>query len=302
MTGNGNKPMIPVLTTQQLRQPGDYEESGVLMCGRCHKPKQVRSKIDLWGTGEQEELLPIDCDCRRQEQDEQVRREKIRRDREKVQRMWEDDGITEKRQLQGSFAEDDSADPAKSRLCRRYVEKWEQMRGENIGLLLYGPTGTGKSFFASAIGNALLARGVSVAATSMPRLLNLLQSAADRQRLLDRLGKYDLLILDDLGVERDSSYAAEQVFHVVDSRSRAGRPLIVTTNLSMDELEQPASMQYARIYDRVLELCPVRLRLVGESRRKGNAQARKEIARALLLDSALPGQEGGTGAIAGEST
>lgn len=85
-----------------------------------------------------------------------------------------------------------------------------------------------------------------------------------------------------MGVERDSPCAAEQVFSVVDVRSRSGLPLIVTTNLTMKELETPASMQYARVYDRVLELRPVRFGMTKASRRAGNAERRKEAARKLL--------------------
>ena len=84
-------------------------------------------------------------------------------------------------------------------------------------------------------------------------------------------------------MERDSAYAAEQIFNVIDARASSKLPVVVTTNLTMEELEHPASMQYARIYDRVLEMCPVRLKLIGASRRKGNAEARKQLAQRILL-------------------
>ena len=82
--------------------------------------------------------------------------------------------------------------------------------------------------------------------------------------------------------ERDSTYAAEQIFNIIDSRSRSGLPLIVTTNMALEELEQPPTMQFARIYDRLLELCPIRIKLTRESRRVGNAQRRTELARELM--------------------
>ncbi|MGM9601131.1 MAG: ATP-binding protein, partial [Faecousia sp.] len=82
--------------------------------------------------------------------------------------------------------------------------------------------------------------------------------------------------------ERDSSYAVEQVFNVIDARARSSLPLIVTTNMTLDELKNPPSMQYARIYDRVLELCPITLKMTGESRRAGNAEARRSKAREIL--------------------
>ena len=157
------------------------------------------------------------------------------------------------------------------------------MRANNIGVLFYGSVGTGKSFLASCIGNGLLDRQVPVAATNFPRLLNLLQGTYEKQDLLDRLSIYKLLIVDDLGVERDSAYAEEQIFNIIDARSNSELPVIVTTNLTLEEMEHPTTMQYARIYDRVLAMCPIRLKLAGESRRKANASEREQLARKILL-------------------
>ena len=163
------------------------------------------------------------------------------------------------------------------------VDYWEELKAENIGMLLYGSVGTGKTFLASCIGNGLLEKRVPVVSTNFPRLLNLLQETREKQKLLDRLSVYKLLILDDLGVERDSAYAAEQIFNIIDARGSSGLPVIVTTNLTLEELEHPTSMQYARIYDRVLEMCPIRIKLTGDSRRRGNAEKRKKIAQQILL-------------------
>ncbi len=158
------------------------------------------------------------------------------------------------------------------------------MKANNIGILFYGNAGTGKSFLASCIGNGMLERNVSVAATNFPRLLNLIQGTYEKQELIDRLSIYKLLILDDLGAERDNDYAKEQIFNIIDARSKSKLPVIVTTNLKIEELKDPNSMQYTRIYERVLEMCPIRLRLNGENRRKGNAAEREQIARKILLN------------------
>lgn len=58
--------------------------------------------------------------------------------------------------------------------------------------------------------------------------------------------------------------------------------MIITTNLSMKDLENPPSLSYKRIYDRVLEMCPIRLKMVGESRRASNASDRRDAARRIL--------------------
>ena len=84
-------------------------------------------------------------------------------------------------------------------------------------------------------------------------------------------------------MERDSAYAEEQIFNIIDARSNSELPVIVTTNLTLEEMEHPTTMQYARIYDRVLAMCPIRLKLAGESRRKANASEREQLARKILL-------------------
>lgn len=61
-----------------------------------------------------------------------------------------------------------------------------------------------------------------------------------------------MLIIDDLGVERSSEYALEQVYNVVDSRYLSRLPFIVTTNLTLNELKKPLDLARARIYDRIL--------------------------------------------------
>lgn len=264
-------------------EPGDYTgDDGLLYCGKCHTPKQARLGFNP-ATGEKvETIVRAACQCQREADEEAERRAVRERFRNDMARRRED-GLSCPDGLRYTFAQDDRQQPKVSDACQRYVECWDEMKANNIGVLFYGSVGTGKSFLASCIGNGLLDRRVPVAATNFPRLLNLLQGTYEKQALLDRLSIYKLLIVDDLGVERDSAYAEEQIFNIIDARSSSELPVIVTTNLTLEELEHPTSMQYARIYDRVLEMCPIRLKLAGESRRKANASEREQLARQILL-------------------
>lgn len=184
-----------------------------------------------------------------------------------------------------TFELDDRKDPKLSDICRRYVENWDNMRKNGIGILFCGTPGTGKSFYACAIANALLERKIAAGVTNFPRILNVLQAARDRQQYIDALRWYQLLVIDDLGVERESAYAAEQVYSVIDARSRSGLPLIVTTNMTVAELENPGTMQGGRIYDRILEMCPIRLKMTGTSRRSERATQKQKIVKDLLEGS-----------------
>ena len=157
------------------------------------------------------------------------------------------------------------------------------MEEKALGLILWGDVGTGKTFFAGCIANALLDRGVPVLMTNFSRILNRLASpmGEDRNAYIESLSQYKLLIIDDLGVERNSEYALEQVFSVIDSRYRQRLPMIITTNLTLAELRGPEDMARARIYDRILERC-VPIQLQGESRRKIRAAQNLALARTLL--------------------
>ncbi len=264
-------------------EPEDYiGEDGLLHCGKCHEPKQMRLPFNPVTGEKTETIVRSACECQLQANEEakrQAAREQFRLDM--AQRR--EDGISCPDGLRYRFSQDDRQQPKVSDACQRYVEYWDEMKANNIGILFYGSVGTGKSFLASCIGNALLDRKVPVAATNFPRLLNLLQGTNEKQNLLDRLSIYKLLILDDLGVERNSAYSEEQMFNIIDARSSSKLPVIVTTNLTPEEMEHPTSMQYVRIYDRVLEMCPIRLKLAGESRRKNNAAERELLARKILL-------------------
>ena len=262
--------MIPPGLMETNTSAGDYERDGLLYCGKCHTPKQTRQ----FGR-----LLPIACQCAEQAQAAEEQAE-ARAQFEKRLQALDANHVTLPGALRHTFAEDDGKAPKVSRLCRRYVEQWDRMLAENIGILFYGSVGTGKSFYASCIVNALRDRRVVATVTSFSRLLNILQDNKERQAFIDGLSVYKLLVLDDLNAERETSYAAEQMLNILESRS--GLPIIVTTNLPIEQLEKPTSMQYARIYDRVLELCPVRVKMTGESRRKSNAAAKEQIARELL--------------------
>jgi DNA replication protein DnaC len=264
-------------------EEGDYTDSeGFLCCGKCHTRKEFEITLPEGFGQERVKRVGVACQCKKEE----MEKEKAAREREEFNRrmiMLQKDGITDPAYLRYTFDNDDMRNPEVSQVCRKYVENWDDMMKDNIGILFYGGVGTGKSFLACCIANALLEKLVTVSVTNFPRILNRLQGFdEERQAFIDKLQRYKLLVIDDLGVERDTSYSVEQVFNVVDTRSRSGMPLIVTTNLSMEDLKNPPSLAHSRIYDRVLEMCPIRLKLVGESRRTGNSIDRRDKARKLL--------------------
>jgi len=112
-------------------------------------------------------------------------------------------------------------------------------------------------------------------------------SAWDKSEALDAISRVPMLVLDDLGAERDTSYSAELMYTVINTRYNAQKPTIVTTNLDLAEMQSEEDMWRARIYDRVIEMCPITIRMQGESRRAGIADERKRKARELLRRNGL---------------
>ena len=166
--------------------------------------------------------------------------------------------------------------------AKKYVDNWEEMKRNHIGCLFWGPVGTGKSFIAGCIANALMEQEISVRMTNFSAILNdLTASFEGRNEYIERLCRFPLLILDDFGMERGTEYGLEQVYNVIDSRYRSRKPLIVTTNLSLTELQNPQDTAHARIYDRVLEMC-LPILFTGENFRKETAQAKLNGLKELL--------------------
>ena len=154
--------------------------------------------------------------------------------------------------------------------ARKYAADFQQHLKDGMGLLFYGPVGTGKTFLAGCIANEVLAQGYKVKMTNFATVADEMWAVPDKAAYISDLCKYPLLILDDLGVERKTEYMQEMVYKIVNARYVAGAPVIVTTNLTPDELTKTADMGYSRTYDRLLEKC-LPVKVDGRSRRRAAA-------------------------------
>lgn len=167
-------------------------------------------------------------------------------------------------------ADDHTGDQRIVRACRNYVADFADNLHRGMGLLLYGPVGTGKTFLAGCIANALIDAGYRVRMTNFAAISDELWNAEDKAEYINHLCKYDLLVLDDLGTERKTDYMDEMVYKVVNARYTAGMPMVVTTNLSTAELGQQQDIAKQRIYDRLIERC-LPIQVAGKSRRRAGA-------------------------------
>ena len=117
--------------------------------------------------------------------------------------------------------------------------------------------------------------------TSFVKILQDIQGNVKESDYIQILNSASLLIIDDLGAERNTDYALEKVYNVIDSRVRTNKPMILTTNLTLNEMLQCTDIRYKRVYDRIFETCyPVEM--PGESFRQLEAADRFDRMKQFL--------------------
>lgn len=243
-------------------EEGDYIENGLLYCHKCNTPKQC--VVNVFGT-EKKPYCLCKCAAEKKRADEEERARQQFALRVNYLRY---DAFPEEKMRSWTFDADDGANEKISTVARNYVKNFDIMREGGKGLLLFGNTGTGKTFTAACIANALIDRGIPCLVTNFARIGNTLQGMYEgKQAYLDSFNTFPLLVLDDLGIERSSEYMQEIVYNVVDARCRAGLPLIVTTNLTSDELKKAEDISCRRIYSRLFECC-IPVEVTGSDRRR----------------------------------
>jgi replicative DNA helicase len=137
---------------------------------------------------------------------------------------------------------------------KKYVQNFDKILEINDGLLFCGGAGTGKTFLANCICNYLRAHNYTVLSFNLGSYLRTLKDDFSQETaLLKAVEEADMLFIDDLGSEKVSDeWGKEKIYSIIDTRYRASKPIIITTNLDMVELKEFLDFRNSdKIVDRI---------------------------------------------------
>lgn len=145
-------------------------------------------------------------------------------------------GVSPRAVMRGNFA-----------VCRRYGENFSLDKGN---LLFVGGTGLGKTFLSACIATSATEQGFSVDYEPAGHLFQKLERnrfspTPETAAAVARLENCDLLIVDDLGTELPGNFVTAALYNLLNDRLLAGKPMVISTNLTMDEVAGRYSPQIA---------------------------------------------------------
>ena len=275
---------------EQKVNPGDtYDSEGLLVCGKCKKRRQTFVMASDPTPDEPDRKRPVkvttQCDCDKRREIEEKKAAENEAAMARVNRL-KDASLMGERFRRAKFEnfQITQYNERNLKLCRRYAERFDEIVAKKQSLLFWGNVGTGKSFAAACIANYLLDRGIPVMMTSFVKLLSLIQNGDEKEAdIISRLNSAKLVIFDDLGAERNTDYALEKIYNIIDSRYQRELPIIFTTNLTITEMKNETDNRYKRIYDRVFEnIYP--MQFTGPSWRRKEASRRFEEMEEFFKD------------------
>ncbi|MGL4742672.1 MAG: ATP-binding protein [Sarcina sp.] len=246
--------MIGQALTQTLQQKELDFNNPLKTCGDCGQLIEkdvviVNKKI----------RVPVICECKKEAKLKKEQKQDAMEKQIRLNKMFTN-SLMDKQFFSATFQNWDKSIGNQKifNITSKYAAGWKQMKNENIGLLLYGDAGNGKTYATSCIANYLMAKEVPVIACGINAILQRIQNTYNsygkegESNVIKSFINADLLIIDDLGVEQSTEWAITRIYNIIDSRYRNKLPTVITTNLELSEIERKYGK---RTYDRLLEMC-----------------------------------------------
>lgn len=240
------------------------DEQGLKHCSVCKR--KVETLISIPNLGIINKKVNCVCDCKA-EQRKKYHEELKRLERQaELGNLQSDAGMkTALRTM--TFDKDDSPRSYVSATLRAWAERFT---AGYKWLFVYGNCGTGKTFYAACIANAMLLKGYSVKFATLADIEAELFNCKDKAEIYNRLATVDILVLDDMLSDRMTDYTYEILFKVIDDRYKNGGTMIITTNMTDEETTNPKTRQMERIMSRLWDKA-VPVKCDGLDRRKANS-------------------------------
>jgi DNA replication protein DnaC len=241
----------------------------------------ITDRVWIW-------LPPSRCECPRSIEhwarvDEEERREQEAREaREReIRRLKLIEQVFKKSQLPPRFRQRTFenfrvtlANKQALEVALNYAESFEHKLSAGQGLIFTGTVGTGKTYLAAAITLYLLNQCRSVVFGTVTSLLGRIRQTYDEdaeeteRQVIDQLINASLLVIDDLGKEKPTAWVEQMLYEIINARYEANKPLIITTNTSLKEIEDRYENTGPAVVSRIIEMCQG-VRMDGADWRKG---------------------------------
>lgn len=239
-------------------------------CGKLYKKSELREefKKNLPEIILQNIEYVPDCNCfekiKEKERQEQEKKWAFEALKNKIKK-YKDISLVDSKFLNSKF-ENAEIKESHMLISKKYAEKFIESKKAPQGIMLYGTVGTGKTFASACISNYLMEHGKTVLVMNLGLYINKIQRewAEAENSVLEYVKNCDLLVIDDFGVEKVSEFVIDKTFALIDTRYRAEKPMIITSNLNLESINKKFG---SRISDRISEMC-YQLAVVGESKRK----------------------------------
>ncbi len=254
----------------------DFVKDGHVFCKACGEQLDKPPMLDKF-------IFRRNCKCDREEEEKRQAQQRA----EDVRRLKKECFRTCKTLMDCSFDKIYAPEREEVVIAKNFVKNFKKLADENCGLLFHGNVGTGKTYLAAAIANAVMEEYmVSVKVRNIPQIINEIENGGfdiDKNEFYERLASVKLLVLDDFGIERNTPYVNELVYRIIDSRYGARKPTIISTNIPLNVLMNGSGdVEKERIYSRIREMC-IPVKIVGDDLRREIGRNKMKDAKAILF-------------------